>query len=489
MTMDIHDIENANLGTTMGIADRWRRGGDDLRSTAGDLRSTAKLPDWDGSAAKAMRHRLDSSTNRTDVAGVRGTAVGLVTGVHTTALMAAQGIVRTVLAAARSTGMRIDPDGTVRPGGGGTVGKINGILSAVPGPVGGFVDGSAAAMTAALKEAIATVLRQDALAGGYVSATCDIDRPPSVAPVEFSPGTVTELTGDPGKAAAAGTVVFPASLDGVLDDGERQELTGSVERARESLALRGIDPDEVGVAVMDLAGSPAVVVGDITTADKVSTLVSGVGSSGSGATAGTAAAAGRIAGPGHAVVAWHGYNAPGNVVIGALPAHAQVGATALRNAQKQLRETTREDVELQVIAHSYGTTLTGTAATQPGEGLEADTVQFLGSPGVRVESAGELDLHATDGRAEVHVWTEPGDFIGLATNPLDGVHGRDPASLLFGADSVDGVSRGSDGTLSLSDELLSGGWDAVTDVYLWLRGDWNTHSAYLSDEQVLEKLR
>ncbi|HCT14758.1 MAG TPA: hypothetical protein DIW82_08225 [Corynebacterium nuruki] len=489
MTVDIRDIEHADLGHVTDIADRWRRGGTSLCGTAGELRGTAEFPGWDGTAAEAMRHRVDSSTNQADVAGFRSTAVGVMTGAHTAALAVAQGIVRAVLAAARTTGMHVSPDGTVRPGGGGTAGAVTGLLAAVPGPAGHLVAGTAAALTAVLQEVMQYVMLQDSLAGGAVSVTCDVDRPPVVSPVEFSPGAVAELTRDPARAAA-GAAVFPAELDATLGADRKAELTSAVDRARESLALRGLDPDVVGVAVMDLAGSPAVVVGDLAEARTVSTLVSGVGSSGSGAVAGTAAAAGRIAGPGHAVVAWHGYTAPGNLLTGALPGHAIVGAPALRKAQRQLRETTREDADLQIIAHSYGTTLTGTAAMPFSAGLEADTLQILGSPGMVAPTAGALNLHATDGHAEVHVRDEPGDLIGLATGPVHGLHGRDPASPLFGADSVDSVDSVNG---AIGDNRRGGplhrAWDAVTDGYLWLRGDLDTHSAYLSDEQVLEKLR
>ncbi|WP_414120361.1 alpha/beta hydrolase [Corynebacterium nuruki] len=483
--MDIRDIENADLGQVTDVADRWRRGGTTLCGTAGELRGTAEFPDWDGTAAEAMRHRVDSSTNRADVAGFRSTAVGVMTWAHTAVLAAAQGIVRAVLAAARTTGMHVSPDGTVRPGGDGAAG----LLAAVPGPVGQLVTGTAAALTAVLQEVMQYVMLQDSLAGGSVAVACDIDRPPAVSPVEFSPGAVAELTRDPAQAAA-GTAVFPATLDASLDTGKKAELTAAVTRARESLALRGLDPDAVGVGVMDLAGSPAVVVGDLAEARTVSTLVSGVGSSGSGAVAGTAAAAGRIAGPGHAVVAWHGYTAPGNLLTGALPGHAIAGAPALRSAQRQLRETTREDADLQIIAHSYGTTLTGTAASPFGAGLEADTLHILGSPGMVWPTADALNLHAADGHAEVHVRTEPGDLIGLATGPVHGIHGKDPASPLFGADSVDG-DNGVDGRGGFDGRggPVHRAWDAVTDGYLWLRGDLDTHSAYLSDEQVLEKLR
>jgi hypothetical protein len=105
-------------------------------------------------------------------------------------------------------------------------------------------------------------------------------------------------------------------------------------------------------------------------------------------------------------------------------------------------------------------------------------------------TADALNLHAADGHAEVHVRTEPGDLIGLATGPVHGIHGKDPASPLFGADSVDG-DNGVDGRGGFDGRggPVHRAWDAVTDGYLWLRGDLDTHSAYLSDEQVLEKLR
>jgi hypothetical protein len=488
--MDIHDIENANIGSVMEKGGVWEVCSLELDSTSRNLRVTAKLPDWEGTAADSMRHRLDSSTNRMSIAGLRSGAVGMLTAGHATALTAPQGAVRAVLQAARMTGMKVEPDGTVHPGGDGASGTVNRLLSAVGGPVGSLVNGSAQAMTTVLKGAMASVSGLDLAAEKAVSTACDIDRAPSASPVEFSPGAIAELTGDPAAAAASGTVTFPSSLDGTLSGDKKEELTRAVHEARRSLALRGLDPAEIGVSVMDIEGSPSVVVGDLASADKVSTLVSGVKSSDAGAAVGTAASAGRIAGPGHAVVAWHGYSAPGNLVTGTVDVNASRGAPALQKAQQNLRERTGKDTELQIIAHSYGTVLTGyTARTQDG-GLEADTVQLLGSPGTEAFSVDKMNLNALDGDAEVHVWNELADPISLATDQVGGVHGKDPASPAFGADSVDGVERDKDqGILGTLGEYLTAPLGFVDDAYLWLNGEWNAHSAYLSDEQVLEKLR
>jgi hypothetical protein len=121
-----------------------------------------------------------------------------------------------------------------------------------------------------------------------------------------------------------------------------------------------------------------------------------------------------------AVIAWLGYEPPQDLVGAALTGHADRGAPALASLVDGLLVPDR--VTTSVIAHSYGSVLTGTALRD--EGLVVDNVAFIGSPGVRVDRASDFDLPDTDFYA--------------ARAPLDGVSylnrfGLDPSDPRFGA--------------------------------------------------------
>lgn len=123
-----------------------------------------------------------------------------------------------------------------------------------------------------------------------------------------------------------------------------------------------------------------------------------------------------------AVIAWLGYETPeiGSVAFVDL---AERGAPALPRMVDGLQLS--DAVTTTVIAHSYGSTLTGTALRD--EGLDVDNVVLIGSPGARVDSIDEYDLPDTD------------FYVGRA--PLDAVtytnwFGRDPSDPRFGATRI-----------------------------------------------------
>lgn len=449
---DFRDIDDARCEAAAAVAGQWTSTGGQLKETAGGLRETARFDGWSGEASHAMRHRVDSSANRADAAGLSARWTGTVLSTHVTALRPVRATVRAALAAASVTTVSV---------------------------------AVSAAVTATLQACRGFVTGLDAATGRTIDALCAVDAPPEAQRVDFSApaaaAAVAELTGgDGGRADHSGG------------------LADAVDAARTALALRGLDPDAVGVSVQEVAGTASVVVGDIRTAEKVTTLVSGVGSSAEGATTGSAASAGRIGGPGHAVVAWHGYTAPPGLVSGATPSAADRGAPGLRNLQSTLRRDSADGAELQIVGHSYGSTLVGAAARDPSEPLDADTVHLIGSPGTGHRHAGDMQVGPSTGDgsgagggsdvgagvgAEIHAWRAPGDLIGMATGAVGGVHGVDPTSPRFGADTVGGAAP----------ELQGGAGgrivDRMTDGYLWLRGEWDSHSSYLSDEQFLQQVR
>jgi Alpha/beta hydrolase/Proteins of 100 residues with WXG len=115
------------------------------------------------------------------------------------------------------------------------------------------------------------------------------------------------------------------------------------------------------------------------------------------------------------VVAWLGYDTP-NAAQVAFDDQAQAGAPELVRFVDDLRaaHTGTQPPRVTVLAHSYGTLVTGLAARQ---GLAADAVTLVGSPGVGAARASELGLPAG------HVWAgrTPDD-------PIRAVFLTDPAA-------------------------------------------------------------
>lgn len=88
-------------------------------------------------------------------------------------------------------------------------------------------------------------------------------------------------------------------------------------------------------------------------------------------------------------IMWLGYDAPDFVDEAASRSPANAGAVGLRRFQDGLRAThDGAPAHQTLLGHSYGSLVVGRAASDPG--LAADSVVFVGSPGVGVDSAAEL---------------------------------------------------------------------------------------------------
>ena len=186
-----------------------------------------------------------------------------------------------------------------------------------------------------------------------------------------------------------------------------------------------------------------VAVGDIDTADSITTLVAGVGSSNPAGWATYLHRTDLIQQHTHgAAIMWLGYDAPPSVPAAVSPRAAREGAPSLQEIQSTLRR--RDEVRngtsksghrqrLLVAAHSFGSLLAFTAAASPG-GLEADGLLAMGSPGAAVLHKNQLNLHATDGDPEVYAVTGSRDWISMLGSAFGGYHGADPSDALFGAE-------------------------------------------------------
>ncbi|MFJ9796096.1 alpha/beta hydrolase [Streptomyces sp. NPDC101145] len=146
-------------------------------------------------------------------------------------------------------------------------------------------------------------------------------------------------------------------------------------------------------------------------------------------------------------IAWYGYDAPQDVTRDAPFRHyANDGAPAFRRFLDGM-EASRMDgspTHRTVIGHSYGTTLVGAAADR-GK-LDTDDVITVGSPGVTVPKAEELD--APTG----HVWNQEarGDIVPDLGRFGHGGHDRDglwtvPSDERFGAHQMTTDTKGHSG--------------------------------------------
>jgi hypothetical protein len=126
-----------------------------------------------------------------------------------------------------------------------------------------------------------------------------------------------------------------------------------------------------------------------------------------------------------AVVAWLGYDTPG-LLDARSGRSADAAAPALDRFIDGVHAAQTVDGERRVVAHSYGSTVVGVAASR-GDGLAVNDIVVAGSPGMRVPDAGHLQM-LPGGR----VWAgAAGDDAVTQWGPL--AHGRAPHEEDFGA--------------------------------------------------------
>jgi hypothetical protein len=217
---------------------------------------------------------------------------------------------------------------------------------------------------------------------------------------------------------------------------------------QERLYLMGFDTKGNGHAI--------VTIGNPDTADNVVTYVPGTGCS-LDHCAGDVDRTDRMTqmansfDPSHrtASVMWIGYDSPQNIVPQATKDDYALGAEDdLSRFQNGLRVThDGPRSHNTVIGHSYGSTVVGFTARD--NGLDADDMIFVGSPGVGVDNVG--GLHGADGQSMSgsHVWSSharndpiqyasyddlwPWDDDGNLQPAHDLVHGNNPSDSDFGA--------------------------------------------------------
>jgi len=131
-----------------------------------------------------------------------------------------------------------------------------------------------------------------------------------------------------------------------------------------------------------------------------------------------------------AVTTWMGYDRPMDLSRAAFPRPAYAAADrldAFENGQRASHVGSPSTDTM--IGHSYGSTVLGAAASR-GHHLDADNVIAVGSPGMLVERAGQLNLR--DG-AGVYVMRAAHDAISVGGIVTDWTLGADPNTPGFGA--------------------------------------------------------
>jgi hypothetical protein len=249
-------------------------------------------------------------------------------------------------------------------------------------------------------------------------------------------------------------------------DGRERKRLIHLRGGLDALADRLADQDRPRAYLLRLdlteEGRAVVALGDPDRADNVLTHVPGM-------TADLASLAGELSraervtvratelGPAASTsaVLWLDYDAPDFIDEAASARQAAAGAPALRHFQEGLRATHDRPVPARqtVLGHSYGSLVVGKAAA--GSGMAADSVVFVGSPGVGVESADRLHVPAgqvwsSTSRSDViqYVAMSPGSLVrdlGIAgAMPVSGLlafglperdvwFGRNPSDTTFGA--------------------------------------------------------
>ncbi|WP_425693206.1 alpha/beta hydrolase [Micromonospora sp. DT178] len=239
----------------------------------------------------------------------------------------------------------------------------------------------------------------------------------------------------------------------------------------ERLYLLSVDPTGDGKA--------AVAIGNPDTAAHTAVLVPGVGTElddirgliGRANDLREASVELAPAGADVSVVAWLGYDTPSanlDIVSAVFGAKSEAGARALDGFVDGLRASHDDSPShVTAIGHSYGSTVLGEAASN-GDGLAADDLIAVGSPGMRVENAGEFNVdprHVWAGAAaDDTVVARPEETIGWLdrvpvvgewlVDGLVGIHGPAPHDPEFGGNVLHVDTSGHSGYWAQNSQML-----------------------------------
>ncbi|WP_194421448.1 alpha/beta hydrolase [Microbacterium abyssi] len=223
--------------------------------------------------------------------------------------------------------------------------------------------------------------------------------------------------------------------------GERRDELEAIQRALEAEgsprpSLIGFDPD--GAEQM----TAAIAHGDLATASEINTLVPGMnGNVGDMHAWGESARAlNRSVGEGSATVVWFGYDTP-NLAEEPGMARAEDGAAALASYLQGLRSLA-PDADVNVVAHSYGSTTAALAIGSDPDGAGVTAFIAVGSAGFPDDDAVLANL--SDGDPRVYATISEDDAVARIGRGTTFEHSVSPERLagvtVFGSDGgVDGT--------------------------------------------------
>jgi hypothetical protein len=198
--------------------------------------------------------------------------------------------------------------------------------------------------------------------------------------------------------------------DKTVENVRKQLDRKGVTAPRQVITLDPTDPDQPRAAIS---------VGLLDDADNVTYLVPGMGTTPASDdalpswldSAGALQAEQADLAPGttHSVIAWIGYDtpdpatAPGGEQSVALDAAAETGGDLLANEIRATDAVVSDDPRVNVVAHSYGSTVASEALQQVG----VDSLAMVGSAGLTVDSADALKVP----RGEVYAAESAGELV------------------------------------------------------------------------------
>jgi Alpha/beta hydrolase len=227
-------------------------------------------------------------------------------------------------------------------------------------------------------------------------------------------------------------------------DSRDEAIAGELEQLeqleRQLVGLRG-DSAATGEPRQFLAFSAArgdhrlvEVVGDLESADRVVVHIPGMNTDlGEYADGGHGSATNlyreleAVSGENVVVISFMDYNVPDDVLEAAGGSGADSGVEPLQTLVADLHDLGLPSDQLAVVAHSYGSVVTGHTMQ---DGLDVGTVVTVGSPGMADGADDRSDL----GSPTVTLWSAAAGNDAVAWAP---VHGEDPSADGFGANRFD----------------------------------------------------
>ncbi|WP_243231908.1 alpha/beta hydrolase [Microbacterium sp. CIAB417] len=326
--------------------------------------------------------------------------------------------------------------------------------------------------------------------------------------IEAHPDLIGNLDGIPYAVRAEVNMQRLEDLLGTEPPGRRRDELEAIQRA----LMQGQGSQRPALLSFDPDGSEqvtaAIAHGDLTTASEINTLVPGMNATVEDMQAWgeSARALNRSTGPGSATVVWFGYDTP-NLAEEPFMDRAENGAAALGAYLGGLR-TLSPDADVNVIAHSYGSTTAAQAIGSRADGFGVTAFIAVGSAGFpdddtvidNLTRPGEPRVYATISEDDAVARVGRGTAFGHSTSPetidhvtvFDSDGGVDSAGEPLAASTGHGalgpgayLEPGSESFHNVSEIIRSGEPGTERGGEGSTRGFWDAGNWWISDEYAL----